>query len=441
MGSNRFYLSVVFNCLLIFGSAFLFFYFLHVKQQPSTAAGIAFLALLFTFRLIYYVNRTNRILGHFLAFMHENDPSLHFSVRFVKKHFKGLNESMEKLIGELKENRIELEVQTHYLQAILNNVSTGILCFDDSGQIRTMNRAAAACLKMKHLNQLEELDNQLSGLGTRILKMRSDTELTETMVHGGKLIQLTIHSKQIKLKKERINIIALNDISNQMEEQEILAWKKLIRVINHEIMNSMTPIITLSLAIRRKLADQPENEITKDATHSASIIAERSKGLVEFIERYKKLTSLPPMNIERFSGGELFKKLEQLYKEEFLDAGIRLKYPLNCHVELEADRQMLEQVLINLVKNAVEALGNSEGPEIELSCFMDTRDHICLSVRDNGEGIPGDKLKQVFVPFFTTREEGSGIGLSLCRQIIRMHHGRIDIESVPGKGTRVVITL
>jgi two-component system, NtrC family, nitrogen regulation sensor histidine kinase NtrY len=435
--------------MLIFGSAFLFFYFLQVRQQPSTAAGIAILALLLSFRLIYYVNRTNRILGNFLSYMHENDPTMHFSVRYVKQHFKGLKEIMEKLIGELKENRIELELQTHYLQAILNNVSTGILCFDDSGQIRTMNRAAASCLKMDHLKNLADLDRQLPGLGTRMLKMRSDAEITETVAHGGKSIQLAIHSSQILLKKERIHIIALNDISNQMEEQEILAWKKLIRVINHEIMNSMTPIITLSMAIRRKLAGkhspiptgQSENEAIEDAMTSASIIAERSKGLVEFIERYKKLTSLPPMKTERFPAGELFEKLEQLYKEELLEAGIRLKCPRDCHAVLEADRQMMEQVMINLVKNSVEALRNREDPEIELSCYIDARDHICLSVRDNGEGIPADKLKQVFVPFFTTRMEGSGIGLSLCRQMIRLHHGRTDIESVQGEGTRVVITL
>lgn len=448
MGSNRFYISVVLNCLLIFGSAFLFFYFLQVRQQPSTAAGIVILALLLTIRLIHYVNRTNRILGNFLSYMHESDPSLHHSVRYVKRHFKGLNESMERLIGELKENRIDLEVQTHYLKAILDNVSTGILCFDDSGRILTMNHAAAECLKMERLNHLDDLDRHLPGLGTRILKMRPDTETTETILCEGKSIQLTIHSSQIKLKKERVHIIALNDISNQMEEQEILSWKKLIRVINHEIMNSMTPIITLSMAIRRKLskgnqakpATQLNSEALEDAIQSASIIEERSKGLVQFIERYKKLTALPPMKMERFPAGDLFTKMEQLFKEELNAKDIRFNWPSQCNAELEADRQMLEQVLINLVKNSVEALRNREDPAIELSCYRDADNHICLAVRDNGEGIPEDKLEQVFVPFFTTREEGSGIGLSLCKQIIRSHKGRTHIESAPGQGTRVVIT-
>jgi len=449
MGSNRFYIIVSINCLLIFGFAFLFFYFLQMRQQPSTAAGVAILSLLLTFRLIYYVNRTNRILGNFLSYMHENDPSLHYSVRYVEKNFKGLNEALENLIHEFKESRVDLEVQAHYLETILNNVSTGILCFDPSGNIQTMNHAALECLAIDHLEQLEELDKLQPGLGSRMLKMRPDNEITETVFNGGKSIHLTIHSSQIKLKKETIHIAALNDISMQMEEQEILSWKKLIRVINHEIMNSMTPIITLSMAIKRKLS---KGEVVKqvehlsrvgieDAIQSASIIEERSNNLVKFIERYKKLTGLPPMNLERFPASELFVKVEQLFKEGFKEKEIHLNRPSHSNVEIEADRQMLEQVMINLVKNSVEALRNSENPEIELSCYRDVDDHICLSVLDNGEGIPKEKLEQVFVPFFTTREEGSGIGLSLCRQIIRSHNGRTHIESVPGEGTRVIITL
>lgn len=449
MGSNRFYISVIINCLLIFGTAFLFFYFLQVRQQPSTAAGVAIFSLLLTLRLIYYVNRTNRNLGNFLSYMHERDPSLHYSVRYVKRNFKGLNESMETLIGELKETRINLEVQTHYLTAILDNVSTGILCFEDSGKIRTMNRTAEESLEAVRIKHLDDLDHFQPGLGSKILGMRPEDHITESIRKRSGIAYLSIHSTQIKLKKETIHIVVLNDITLQMEEQEILSWKKLIRVINHEIMNSMTPIITLSMAIRKKLSDeeeekpkeQPTKVALKDAIQSASIIEERSKGLVQFIERYKKLTGLPPMKTERFPVNDLFVKMEQLFKEELLAKGIRSNWFSQCKVELEADRQMLEQVLINLVKNSIEALRNTENPEIGLSCHQDPEKRLCLIVSDNGEGIPKDKLEQVFIPFFTTRDEGSGIGLSLCKQIIRSHKGSTYIESKPGQGTRVIITL
>ncbi|TFH19618.1 MAG: GHKL domain-containing protein [Bacteroidia bacterium] len=449
MGSNRFYISIVIHCLLIFAAAFLFFYFLHTRQQASTAFGIGIVALLLTLRLIYLVNRTNRILGNFLSYMHESDPSLHYSVRYVEKNFKGLNEALEKLILEFKENRIDLEVQAQYLETILDNVSTGILTFNKSGEIRTINQAASECLGCGPVHHLGELDQKHPGLSSTLLEMRTGEQLTETLKKGGGDTLLSIFVSQIKLKQETVHIVALNDITQQMEEQEILSWKKLIRVINHEIMNSMTPIITLSMAIHKKLShgdqvklpEQLSKVALQDAIQSASIIEERSSGLVQFIERYKKLTGLPPMKTERFPAGELIPKVEQLFREEFKEKGIRFLGPSKCNIELEADRQMLEQELINLVKNSVEALRNTEDPEIELSCYREGDTQVCLSVRDNGEGIPEDKLEQVFVPFFTTREEGSGIGLSLCRQIIRSHNGRTHIESVPGEGTRVVITL
>ena len=237
----------------------------------------------------------------------------------------------------------------------------------------------------------------------------------------------------------------MNDISNQMEEQEIESWKKLIRVINHEIMNSMTPIITLTLAIRKKLmkgegnktAVKHERADLKDAINSAGIIEERSRGLVSFINRYKKLTGLPPLNKSTILAKDLFLKIENLFGEELQEKGIRLIYEPECMHRIEADQEMLEQVLINLVKNAAEALEDCNNPEIKLLCYSDTDRNLCLTVSDNGEGIPADRLGQVFVPFYTTREEGSGIGLSLCRQIMRLHKGRINIESEQGKGTRV----
>jgi len=449
MGSNRFYISLVSNCLLIFAAAFLCFYFLQVREQPNTAAGMGITGFLLTIHLIYHVNRTNRILGNFLSYMQEKDPSLHYQASFVEKNFRGLQNALEKLIREFKDNRIELEVQAQYLEAILDNVSTGIITFNDAGKVRTMNKSAGESLRINPIQHLGELDNDYPGFSTTLLEMRSGDQITMPLTTRGGEMLLSIYHSHIILKQETIHLVALNDITHQMEEQEILSWKKLIRVINHEIMNSMTPIITLAMAIRKKLTSQehnkkavsPKKTTLQDAIQSSSIIEERSLGLVQFIERYKKLTGLPPIKTERFTAMELIPKIEQLFQEEFMEKNIRFLRPSKCHIELEADHQMLEQVLINLVRNAVDALQNKEDPEIELSCYREGDKHVCLAIRDNGEGIPEDKLEQVFVPFFTTRESGSGIGLSLCRQIIRSHNGRMHIDSAPDEGTRVVIVL
>lgn len=165
MGSNRFYVSILINCLLIFAAAFLFFYFLQVKQQVNTAAGIAIFALLLTLRLVNIVNRTNRILGNFLSYMHEHDPSLHYTVKYVQKNFKGLHESLEKLIKEFKETRIDMEVQATYLETILNNVSTGILSFNEAGKILIMNQAVQGCLGTGPLTHMKDLDKKHAELG------------------------------------------------------------------------------------------------------------------------------------------------------------------------------------------------------------------------------------------------------------------------------------
>lgn len=438
MRSNRFYISIVLNCLLIFSAAFLFFYFLNTRQQPSTAAGVAVVAFLLLVRLIYFVNRSNRMLSAFLIHMQENDPSLSYTRRYTDKNFRGLNESLEKLIHEFKENRIDLEVQAQYLEALLANISTGIISFDNSGKIRTMNQAARNILATGPIKHLKEVEKNNPELGKRMRNAGPKSEFIEHINSGGRAKQLSVASSQIKLGSETIHIISLNDISMQMEEQEIRSWKKLIRVINHEIMNSMTPIITLSMAIRRKMKKGTPDAV-EDAVQSAGIIEERSSGLVNFIERYKKLTGLPPLKKKTLKVADLFSKVEQLFREEMKDASVVLSYQQDCTVELEADEQMMEQVLINLVKNAAEALRDNKKPEIDLSCDTDPNGSICLSVKDNGEGIQPDKLEQVFVPFFTTRKEGSGIGLSLCRQIIRLHDGQIKIESEPGEGTTVAL--
>ncbi len=447
MGFNRFYLNVFLNCCLIFLSAFACFYFLHTRQQPSTAAGLAILGVILMGRLVFYVNRTNRILGNFLMYLQDDDPSLSYSVRYADRNFRGLNERLECLLNEFKESRMELEVQAKYLQAILGNVSTGILTLNDTGEVRTVNPAAGDYLDIRSIQHVLELDTKVPGLGKRILAMKPREQLTEKVHADNGIIQLSLNATRIKLKGEAIQIISINDISPQMEEQEIESWKKLMRVINHEIMNSMTPIITLTLAIRKKLMkgrkiippaeQEPAN--LEDALRSAGIIEERSKGLISFINRYKKLTSLPPLKIDRFSVNDLFSKMESLFGEELREKNIRLMCQKDCGLELEADRQMLEQVLINLVKNSSRAVLNRSPAEIGLGCFMDRDKRLCLRVSDNGEGIPADKLDQVFVPFYTSRQDGSGIGLSLCKQIMRLHGGHIGLESEPGKGTHVTL--
>jgi len=444
MGSNRFHALLFTYVGLIFLCAFGTFYFLMVRQQPNTAVFIAAVAILVALRLVYHVNRTNRLLANFLTYLQEEDTSLSYSAPRAERSFRGLQRAMEKLIGEFKEHRIELQVQARYLEAVLDNVSAGIICHGTTGDIMVMNRSACRLLGTGRLSTLAELENRAPELARSMRSLGPGNQDRLTLNTAGRQVQLLLQASRIKLKERSVHIFSLNDISHEMEEQEIRSWKKLIRVINHEIMNSITPIITVSRAFSRKLGkhkgtihDQALKSTLDDAMQSVSIIEERSGGLVKFIDRYRTITDLPPVKRDLFDVQELLSRMKQLFSADCEGRRIRLVVPDQCEMVLEADRTLIEQVLINLLKNAMDAVKEVKNPEIELACLAMPGQGPCLSVRDNGTGIDADKLEQVFVPFFTTREEGSGIGLSLCRQIMRQHKGQIRLESEPGKGTTV----
>jgi len=445
MGFNRFYLSIIIHVVLITIASFTFFYFLTVTNQMTTAAGIGIIGIFLMFRLIYYVNRTNRILGDFFLYLREDNPSLTYTRKYTDRNFKGLNQKLELLIREFKEDRLEKEIQAKYMQTIVNNVTTGIISFDQSGCVHLLNNAARELLNIRQLKMIEELNHYYPGLGSRIMLLNPREQIAEKIITKEKFHLLSINTSIIKMKGIRNHIITLNDIKYQMEEQEIESWKKLIRVINHEIMNSITPITTLTTAIKNKLQkkgikqihrDIAENDI-RDAVISTDIIEERSKGLINFIDRYRKLTKLAPLEISSVDIKEMCQKIQFLFKEEPGMKGIILKVDCKNKDTLQADPKMLEQVMINLVKNSMEALEGVKNPYIELGYYLDEEQSKVISITDNGVGIEPEAREQVFVPFFTTKQGGSGIGLSLCRQIIRMHRGEIRIDSEPGRGTIV----
>ena len=222
-----------------------------------------------------------------------------------------------------------------------------------------------------------------------------------------------------------------------------------MRVINHEIMNSITPVTTLTLAIRKKFTKKSKaktvSQITMDdvenALSSAEIIEERSRGLIEFIDKYRRLTRLPPLKISPVNAQDLFDRMSFLFREQLEEKGIRMVTEVHQKSAFRADPGMIEQVLINLIKNAVEAMDGSRDPSIQLKAYMSPDWRPVISVSDTGCGMDTETIQQVFVPFFTTKEKGSGIGLSLCRQIMRLHKGEISLQSEPGKGTTISLRL
>jgi two-component system nitrogen regulation sensor histidine kinase NtrY len=445
MGFNRFYLNILIHVSLITFFCMDFVYFVFEKQQYTTSILFFVFIVLITGRLVYYLNRTNRLLGMYFVYLNENDMTLAWSSKFIEKNFKGLQISLHGIMEKLKQIRIEKEVQARYLQTIVDNVNVGIITVNSTGKVDIMNKAAIRFLNTGYVRNLVNLDEIHSGLGSKLEKLIPGKPLLEKFVVDGQLYMLSIKATKIKNLGEENTIYTFHDIKNEMEEQEINAWKKLIRVITHEIMNSITPITTLTLAIRKRLikdnkkkrATEVNNDDIKAALSGTEIIEERSKGLVHFIEKYQKITKLPPLRVSNENISELFERIIRLFREQLDQKGIKLITDIHQIKKLKVDPQMVDQVMINLVKNSLEALKKTKHPLIELKSYLDKDQRIVISIRDNGVGIHEKHKEDIFVPFFTTKEEGSGIGLNICRQIMRLHKGDIYVNSQQGEGTVV----
>jgi len=440
MGFNRFYLNIIINVILIALGCLGGVYFLFQAQQIATSIICIGITIFLIGRLILYLNKTNRLLDQFLSYMQDHDPTLLLSSKYIGKTFKGYQEKLQAIADDLKKERLEKESQAKYLQALLDHVTAGIVSVDPSGKIEMTNKIALAYLGVKHLNHMKELERLIPGLGTHIQSMKPEDTFVVRFFSNGKLRYLSFKLSRIKTLGKPNTIIIFQDIKNELEEQEMESWKKLLRIITHEIMNSITPIVNLTSAMKKNVHHDRTGSAPSDFNESIAslnIIEERSRGIIHFISQYKKLTKLPPLVLEELPLSDLFNRIYYIFKEQIEASDINFSTTIQHTGPLLADTHMIEQVLINLVKNAIEATATAAQPTIELFTFQDTRNRIHIEVRDNGSGVPDKFMDQVFVPFFTTKKNGSGIGLSLSRQIMRLHKGNIILKSTPGKGTSV----
>jgi len=256
-----------------------------------------------------------------------------------------------------------------------------------------------------------------------------------------------IRMTEFKFEDEYLRLVSIQDIQTELDEQELISWQRLIRVLNHEVMNSLTPIRTLSHATRLSVEQSgldtgkgKTKQLVEDIQKNTRLIEERSAGLMEFVKKYRDITSIQELEINTFLLKDLLDKITQYFSEECKSRKIKCNLQIEPEqMELSGDQNFLEQVFINLVRNSIEALENTDNPEINLQASRNSDGQAVIHIHDNGQGIPPEILDDIFTPFFTTKESGSGIGLSFARHIIRLHNGSISLTSEPNVET--VITL
>ena len=300
------------------------------------------------------------------------------------------------------------------------------MVIDNNKHIEWINKSALKELRIKSIDKLEELEKIEKGLSDKILNLKSGEIKTLTLDRDGVKSEIALNTIVFQISGRRLILVSLKNIHSVLETKEQESWLKLTRVLTHEIMNSMTPIISLSGTLLENKSSEEESR------EAISAINRRSRGLLDFIQSYRKLTRVPEPKLEEFSVMSLFTDLQNL----FANSSINFIFECNPNnLTLNADRTLLEQVLVNLIHNAVDACLDKEDTTILIQAANLSNSKTIISVKDNGEGISPSALDKIFVPFYTTKNGGSGIGLSLCKQIMTLHKGEIKVFSVPNKGS------
>lgn len=448
MNSSLFNIRVSIHALLLAITSALFVWTLSKDYLLVTRFSLGVLWVFEIFLLVYYVNKTNRDLLIFLQSFEFKDDTLTFN-KSKKLPFKPLYNEFNRIIENFRNIKLEKEMEQQYFQYSIKHVDTGLISVDEHGKVELYNEAAKRLLHLEYVQNVQAFDRIKKGLADQFRNLTPGKQDMVKLVREHEILSLSIRAAEFKLQEKHIKLISLQNIKNELDEQELDSWQKLIRVLTHEIINSVSPITLLSSTLvkmfeadgRTRKLSEIEQEQIENALKGLQAIHKRSKGLSRFVESYKSLTKIPDPVLDNVKVSVLFEQILALMQNNITTNGIEINSEvIPKEMNLRVDEKLIEQVLINLIKNAIEA-GKSEGDfKIELRAFEEGG-NVKIEVSDNGPGISSEVIDNIFVPFYTTKKEGSGIGLSLSKQILRRHGGNLKVLSEEGKGATFTITL
>ena len=444
MISKKVYINIIIFVSLICILSLLLGYLLFKAQSIRLIVlNLAAITIL-TFNLISYLNRTNRNIRFFFDSIKNDDSNLSFEVDNKDGNLKELYVSMNNVNRQIQHLKIENRQREQYFQKILEHLATGIITYDSKGFIHHANSAARRLFSVEvltHLKQIDRIDNKL--YSTIVNLKPFERRLIAINSKQGE-IQLLLKSTSFGADEKELIILSIQDIKHELDEKEIESWMRLIRVLMHEIMNSITPITSLSESLSKIYLSDDKPVLPQEVTDKTiettlqglNVIKAQGKGLMTFVESYRKLTRIPKPEMKLFKVSDLFVRVKILTDSLEKVGKTEISFHMNDpECEIFADDNLISLVLLNLIKNAVEA--NKDNPETRISIISrnDLNNHPEICVTDNGPGIIEENLEEIFIPFFTTKENGSGIGLSVSKQIMGAHGGSLKARSIPNKET------
>lgn len=395
------------------------------------------------YSIISQYNKVQKEVQEFAEAVQYRDFSRHYAIQSAPANVQILRKGFNDINTTFKTINRERETQYHYLQKILELVGTGILSYDqETGDTGWVNESFKNLLNIPYLKSIHSLAKRDEELYREIIALKSGDSKVVTFVQQQQKVKLQLMASVLRSEDKVYKLVALQNVSDAMDESESNAWSKLLNVMTHEIMNSVAPISSLAdtLKNRIKTLDIAAGNGLEDLELGMETIKRRSEGLLKFTESYRSLNKITRLELQKVSVYDLFENLNTLMLPTLEKKNIELDIILReINLTIEVDVNLLEQVLINLLVNAIEAVKEMPEPMITLSAEVQANQKTVLKVSDNGVGMSPELMEKIFIPFFSTRKTGSGIGLSLCKQIMLMHKGNIQVQSTEGKGTVFIL--
>lgn len=395
--------------------------------------------------LYRYQKKAEVELKQFVESVHYRDFTRYFDVKHAPTELQPLRKGFNEINTAFKVISKEKETQYQYLQRILELVDTGILSYElATGNVVWMNEALKRMLQIPYLKSLDSLSRRDAELGEVVKNIKPGEGKIATAHREKDAFKILVSCSAFQTESQTYKLIAFQNVSEALDETESKAWQRLLSVMTHEIMNSVAPISSLADTLKKSLqkasAENSGNGGYEDLELGIETIKRRSEGLLRFAETYRNLNKITKLNLQKVQVLDLFVNLQQLMQPKLEQLHIELEIILKePGITIEADTNLVDQVLINLLVNAMDAVREREQPRIILSASKGLNYRTLLKVADNGTGMPAEIMDKIFIPFFSTKKSGSGIGLSLCKQIMMLHKGNISVQSVEGEGTAFIL--
>lgn len=447
---KSFRFQLVVRLILLLATIFLFTSLYYTESYFFTKFLVFILVVVEVYYLYYFLEKSNREIVHFFESIHYDDFTNTYPERKTGSSRDNLYHEFNEVLKKFREIRADKEAQHQYLRTIVQHIGIGIITFDDAGEVQIINNAAKKLLGIKLIKNVRQIGKDHPGLTESILDLKTGGRDLIKISKNGEEVQLAVYAIELSLRGKAFKLISIQNIQSELEEKEMEAWQNLIRVLTHEIMNSVTPISSLAATVETDLSEfldngtdvnQIDDETIEDFYLAVKTIHNRSESLIKFVSDFRNMTRIKLPTLENTKVEDIISHVLMLLKPDIERGGIEINSSVKPDLLINIDKEQIEQVIINVVKNALQALaaGEKENKILTITAMPAPSGGAFISIADNGTGIEEDALKKIFIPFFTTKKNGSGIGLSLSKQIMRNHGGNISATSEMGEGTEFLL--